>query len=164
MPPDLELPESPEALLEKWYTRCSTVAVGHYKTAERYSKMNVNLTGLAAVFSTIIGTTVFATLQNEPSLGLRIFLGAFSLVAAVLAALSATMGYQDKAEKHRSAGSKYNSAGRELEQLGTNDSITQELLDKIRTRLDTLAEESPHLPRKVHNEIADPSELSNWKK
>ncbi|URS59289.1 SLATT domain-containing protein [Pseudomonas sp. Y39-6] len=164
MSSDLELPESSEALLKKWYTRCSTAAVGHYKTAERYSKFNANLTGLAAVFSTIIGTTVFATLQDEPSLCLRIFLGAFSLAAAVLAALSATMGFQDKAEKHRTAGSKYNSAGRELEQLGTNPSITQELLEKIRTRLDALAEESPHLPRRVHNEIADSSQLSNWKK
>jgi hypothetical protein len=162
MSADLELPENAELLLKKWYTRCSTVAVGHYKTADFYSKANMRLTVTAAVLSTIIGTTVFATLEEQSGFFLKICLGFLSLAAAVLAALSVTMGYQNKAEKHRTAGSKYNSAGRELEQLGTNTSVTQELLDKIRTRLDAIAEESPHLPRWVHNEIADPSQLSKW--
>lgn len=159
---DLELPADTEQLLRKWYTRCSSVAVGHYKSAEYYTKMHVRLSGSAAVLSAVIGTTVFATLQSQPALWLQIMLGFFSILAAVLATLSASMGYQDKAEKHRTAGSKYNSIGREFEQLGLATPATQELISKVRSRLDALAEEAPHLPRKIHKEIANPDQLSNW--
>ena len=159
---DLELPADTEQLLRKWYTRCSSVAVGHYKSAEYYTKMHVRLSGSAAVLSAVIGTTVFATLQSQPALWLQIMLGFFSIFAAVLATLSASMGYQDKAEKHRTAGSKYNSIGREFEQLGLATPATQELISKVRSRLDALAEEAPHLPRKIHKEIANSAQLSNW--
>ncbi|KAA8740377.1 SLATT domain-containing protein [Pseudomonas koreensis] len=159
---DLELPVDTEQLLRKWYTRCSTVAVGHYKSAEYYTKMHARLSGSAAVLSAITGTTVFATLQNQPALWLQIMLGFFSILAAVLATFSASMAYQEKAEKHRTAGSKYNSIGREFEQIGLARPITQELIHNVRSRLDALAEEAPHIPRKIHKKIANPDQLSNW--
>jgi hypothetical protein len=158
------MPKSTKALIEEWYTRCSRVAVGHYKMADRYSKKHTRLSVSTAILSALIGTTVFTTLQNQNDSAIKITIGLLSILASILSALSAFMGYQDKAQKHRTAGSKYNSVGRELEQISIQPLTSSETLSLVRSRLDILAEESPHLPRSVHIEIADLSAITKWGK
>lgn len=160
----LDIEKSTRETTREWYKRSATVAVGHYKMAERYARRHTWISAISAALSAIVGTAVFATLQQQPDLWIKIAAGLLSVIAAVLATLSAVMGYQDKAEKHRGAGSKYNSVGRELEQLLAQPTIENQSLTAIRGRLDILAQETPHIPRVIHNELANFPDIGKWGK
>jgi hypothetical protein len=154
--------QSTRTIANDWYKRSSTVAVGHYKAAERYARRHALLSAFSAVLSAVVGTAVFATLQQQPDPRIQIAVGLTSVVAAVLAVLSAGTGFQDKAEKHRIAGSKYNAVGRELEQLLTKKEIEEQSLTNVRSRLDALAQEMPHIPKSVHIELAHFPDIGKW--
>lgn len=107
----------------------------------------------AVVLSTIVGTSIFATLQAKPEPEWQIAVGILSIAAAILTALQSFLGYNDKVEKHRIAGSRYNAVGRELELWLTRDEENIPALESIRAKIDALAAESPHVPQSVHKKI-----------
>lgn len=117
----------------------------------RFGKRNVQVGLPAIVFSTIVGTSVFASLNNDdiPQVA-KIVVGLISVVAAVLTALQTFLGFSERAEKHRTTAVRYGAVGREIEQFletGTSGHrTTEDLLNQIRERLNQLAEESPVLP------------------
>lgn len=84
------------------------------------------------------------------------------MTAAVLSALQSFFSFTDKAERHRTAGARYNAVGRELEQLLAKDSDWSALTE-IRARIDALAEESPHIPESVHQEMEKIPVEALWK-
>ena len=104
------------------------------------------------------------TLQGQPELWVKMGTGLLSVVSAVLAVLATNMGLQDRAERHRIAGARYNAVGRQLEQMTMGATATLDDLTPIRERLDTLSAEMPHIPKKVHKEIANHDDLSRWGK
>ncbi len=154
--------ESFRKLATDWYQRCTTVAVGHYKTAELFSRRNRLLAGWSAGLSALVGTAVFTTIQAQPDLWLKVLTGLMSVVAAVLAALGAGSQYQDRAERHRVAGAKYNAVGRCIEQLLASPEPNITTLSQIRDRLDDLAAEMPHIPKSVHKEISKFEDIGKW--
>lgn len=154
--------ESFRKLATDWYQRCATVAVGHYKTAELLSRRNRLLAGWSAGLSALVGTAVFSTIQAQPDIWLKVLTGLMSVVAAVLAALGAGSQYQDRAERHRVAGAKYNAVGRCIEQLLASPEPNIAALSQIRDRLDNLASEMPHIPKNVHKEISKFEDIGKW--
>lgn len=156
--------ESFQELATSWYQRCATVAVGHYKTAELLNRRNRRLAGWSAGLSALVGTAVFSTVQAQPDIWLKVSAGLMSVVAAVLAALCAGSQYQDRVERHRVAGAKYNAVGRCIEQLLASSETNMATLNQIRNRLDNLAAEMPHIPKNVHEEIAKFEDIEKWAK
>lgn len=146
----------------EWYQRAVVVAHGHYRAALRYSRLNFWFGIPSIVLATIVGTSVFASLQQKPDFWLQITVGLMSILAAVLSGLQSFLGYNDKAERHRMAGSRYNSIGRELELILAEDKDWTKL-ETIRTRIDTLAQESPHIPESVHRDMAQNPPEPMWK-
>jgi hypothetical protein len=145
---------SSRSVAEQWYHRVVGVAHSHYRAALRYSRLN-SLFGLpSVVLATVVGTSVFATLQAKPDLWWQVLVGIMSIAAAVLSALQSFNSYSDKAEKHRAAGAKYNAVGRELELWLSDVEENVRTLDAIRQKIDSLAQESPHIPEAVHREMA----------
>jgi len=155
---------TPANIPDEWYRRCSAVAVGHYKMAERLASRHHWLSNCAAGLSAIVGTTVFVTLQGQPELWVKVATGLLSVLSAVLAVLATNMGLQDRAERHRIAGARYNAVGRQLEQMTMQPDATFDALTPIRERLDALSAEMPHISKKVHKEIANHEDLSRWDK
>lgn len=145
----------------EWYKRVATVAHGHYRAALRFSRLNFWFGIPSVVLATIVGTAVFASLQQKPELWIQIVVGLMSIVAAIFAALQSFLGYGEKAEKHRVAGAKYNGIGRELELLLSQDQDWS-ALDSIRTRIDALAQDSPHIPESVHEEMPNDPQRLVW--
>lgn len=132
-------------LIEEWYKRVSVTQVAHYLSADHFGKRKYILGIPAIILATFAGTSVFATLSDQPNIYLQIAVGIASVAAAVLASLQTFMGYSEKAEKHRLAGAKYGALGRHLEIMRTQlDSIENEELIKVREKLDALAVESPN--------------------
>jgi hypothetical protein len=142
---------SARTLLEKWQERITRVQLAHFRAADRFRERNIQLGLPAIIFSTIVGTSVFASLNNgDIPQWAKIAVGLISVVAAVLTALQTFLGFSERAEKHRRTGVRYGAVGRKIEQfLQTGSSAqqsTDDLVDQIRERLDRLAEESLVLP------------------
>jgi len=153
---------SARQIAKKWYHRAATVAHGHYRAAMRFSKLNFVFGFPSVVLATIVGTSVFATLQAKPDFWWQVTVGMMSIGAAILAALQSFLGYNDKAEKHRTAGAKYNAIGRELELWLSLPEEDVAKLDSIRQRIDALAQESPHIPASVHKEMPQTGNELQW--
>lgn len=150
-----------QQVLDQWYERTSVVAVGHYRAALRYSRLHFGMALPTVGLSAIVGTAVFATLQQQSSFWLQFGVGAMSVLAAILTALQSTLRYQELAEKHRGAGAKYNAIGREIEPLRTNPETNAEKIDDLRIRIDSLAFESPHIPQAVHEHM-QAQKVNQW--
>ncbi|WP_454690201.1 SLATT domain-containing protein [Achromobacter aloeverae] len=135
------------SLLQMWYSRVAVTQYAHYLSATRASRFRYGLGAPAALLSTLVGTSVFATLKSQPDLLVQICVGLGSVGAALLSSLVTIMGYAERAEKHRIAGAKYGVVGRRLEQLIlTDEPMSVEILNSIRDRMEKLALESPNIP------------------
>ena len=153
-PPELPTPNkpSPEQLLTDWYRRARESQFSHYTAADYYTRLNLWLGVPVVCFSTVVGTTVFATLEQEVDILLRILVGSISVIAAVLASLQTFLRFSERVEKHKSTAAAYGAIRREIEQMqaisvsldGEENDITS-----IRDRLDGLAAEAPEIPQRV---------------
>lgn len=150
------------AVAIEWSKRLAVVAHGHYRAALRYSKLHFWLGIPTVILATIVGTSLFATLQEKPDVKWQIAVGIMSLAAALFSALQSFLNYGEKAERHRAAGARYNAVGRELEQL-LAQSEDWSALTNIRKRIDKLAEDSPHIPESVHENMAKIPVEPLWK-
>lgn len=153
---------NPREIAKEWYQRAATVAHGHYRAAMRFSKLNFLFGFPSVVLATVVGTSVFATLQAKPEVWWQVTVGMMSIAAAILSALQSFLGYNDKAEKHRTAGAKYNAIGRELEFWLSLPQEDLQKLESIRQRIDALAQESLHIPESVHKQMPRTDVLPKW--
>lgn len=136
-------------LLADWRRRCRESQCSHYAAADRLFKRNRYIGIPAVVLSAVLGTGVLAS-QHFLEPGWRIFTGLIGVSAAVLTALQINLNLSERAERHRSAGARFAGVRREIEQLLTlgpeADGGHRRDLDRIRERMDALAEQSPTLP------------------
>src|SRR5438046_2990635 len=82
----------------EWYKRVAATQRGHYLAALRLGRMHYVLGVPVIVLTTLVGTSVFASLSTQPDPRLQITTGIASVVAAVLAALQTFLGLSDRAE------------------------------------------------------------------
>jgi hypothetical protein len=144
-------------VLTDWYQRVAVTQRAHYLSADHFSRKSYWLGIPVIVLSTLVGTSVFATLQKQPGPELQIAVGLASVLAAVLASLQTFLGYSARAERHRVAGAKYGGLGRELEVLRTADrTVSDDTIAELRKRLDALALESPNNPIWIYRKGAPP--------
>src|SRR5882762_2694571 len=71
----------------KWYQRAATTAHGHYRAALRYSRLHYWFGFPTVVLATVVGTSVFATLQAKAEFWWQLTVGVMSIAAAILSAL-----------------------------------------------------------------------------
>jgi hypothetical protein len=144
------MPTSAE-VIDDWYKRVAVTQRAHYFSADSFGRRKYWLGIPAVVLSTIVGTSVFASLLKQPAPWLQITLGFASVAAALLASLQTFLSYSERAEKHRIAGAKYGALGRELEQLRSlGHDPTPDEMSAVRTRLDDLAVEAPNNPIPIY--------------
>ena len=137
------------------------VGRAQYIAGERASRMHNRLGIPVIVFSTIVGTSIFATIGGEePGTGLTILVGLVSTVAAILAALQTFFSFGEKAVNHKTAGSRYAILRREIDMFGLrykgdadldrNTALSE--LEELAKRLGHLAHESPHVPDRIYKQ------------
>ena len=149
---------TPQQLLDDWYRRVAVTQRAHYLSAAYFGTRKYWLGIPAVVLSTLVGTSVFATVQKQPEVWLQITVGLASVAAALLASLQTFLGYSERAEKHRIAGAKYGALGRELEQLRVSSTLpSAEAISEIRKHLDDLAVESPNNPLPIYRKAGSSS-------
>ncbi len=135
--------------------------LAHYDAAQKFAKLHLWLGLPVIVLSTVVGTSVFASLQtsvaDNASAWLRITVGLLSVGSAVLASLQTFLRYPELAEKHRIAGAQFANLKHQIELLATlppdePDQVRQALIE-VEQRLSKLREESPGIPEKMWAKI-----------
>jgi hypothetical protein len=112
------------------------------------------------VITSIVGTSIFATIEDTPEVGWKILAGIVSLLAAVLSAAQSFFRFSERAQEHRSAGAAYERLRREIEIFELNHSegngdrsAALEELARINDRIGDLAESSPQLDYRFREKV-----------
>ncbi len=138
---------------EKYRDQSLNFSHAHYDAAKKAAKRH-SLLGIPVVITTtVITTSIFASLNNAPSIGWKITAGIISLFSAVLSALQIFFKFSELAEKHKAAGTRYRSLRRQLdifklryadmEQAGRK--VALEELTEIANQFAEIAETSPSI-------------------
>ncbi len=152
-----------------YYRRIYAIcARGHHLAAAQKSRLN-HLFGVpAAIISAVVGTSVFATLEQNPETVWRIIVGLILILSAVLSTLQTRFNYADAAGKHKTAGTRYSAVRRRLElfelkcadpALERQFALTE--LEKIIADLEKLADDLPAIPDKKWNQAKAEYESDN---
>lgn len=138
-------------LLQEWYRRVSVTQAAHYYSAGDFGSRKYFLGVPTVILTTLVGTSVFAALQEQLAYWVQISVGLASVAAALLSGLQTFLGDAERSEKHRTAAAQYGALGRELECcLSKGSEISEEQLSNLRHSLNKLAIESPNIPLKTY--------------
>jgi hypothetical protein len=143
-------PNSTEALIDDWYRRARESQFAHFLATEPLVRANFRLGLPVVLFSTLVATSVFASLETAVSLGVRIAVGLVSISAAILSALQTFLRFEERAEKHRAAGGQYGALRRELEQIrAIGPPYDVDALSRIREEFDSVSNQAPAISARV---------------
>ena len=143
-------------LLEDWDRRAAASSEAHYALAGRLAGRNIQLGVPVVVLTTIIGTSVFASLQKDVGTSWRIAIGVVSVLAAVLASVQTFLRFAERAEQHRASAENWAAIRREIAQkralhpeyLAARGD-PQKYLDGLRRRFDQVSAQSPEMGEKT---------------
>jgi type II secretory pathway pseudopilin PulG len=140
------------SLLREWQQRAAVSQDAHYVIATRLSRYNLLFGIPVVVFATVVGTSVFATVQENVAAEWQIAVGIISVLAAVLASLQTFLRFQERAEKHRAAAELWASIRREIDQMLAlhpeylaERSDPKTYLDQLRRRMNEVSAQSPEI-------------------
>lgn len=127
--------------------------IAHFDAARAFI-LRDRLLGIGAVvLSVTVGSSLFATVNDSPSVAWRMAAGAASLAAAVLAALSTFLRYEHLADRHHAAAVRYGALRREFETLvsaASNLSSVDDNVGAIILRWNEVDTTAPPIPNRIH--------------
>jgi hypothetical protein len=139
-------------LLQDWRRRAGASADAHFEQATRLARANLRFGVPVVALTTLVGTGVFASLQHQVNIGLKIAVGIASVLAAVLAALQTFLRFGERAERHRSAAELWAALRREIDEMLAlhptylaSRGDPKQYLDDLRHRMAQAAQQSPEM-------------------
>jgi hypothetical protein len=136
-----------EQVLEDWHQRCYAAQSAHYASADRCRRMNYLIGVPAIVFSSVVGTTIFAGLERDTPRALVV--ASISILAAVLAGLQTFLRFSEQAAQHGKAADWYSAIRRDIEQTlhlpVESRGTAKDCLDTIRKEMNRVAQDAPEL-------------------
>lgn len=147
------LSHTTRALLARWRRNCLRSQIANYEAANRFSRRHLWFGIPSVLLSAIVATSVFATLETQLSLWPRIVVGLTSMLTAVFAALQTFLRFNERASTHRALGAEYGAIKREIDQIlavgNEGDCVSDEQLNTVRTRMDSVAKQAPEIPEDI---------------
>jgi hypothetical protein len=148
-----------EQLLATWHRRMDACQHAYYLEAERYKRWHFWLGVPAVIFSTVVGTAVFATLENQAvAISARVIIALVSIAAAVLAGLQTFLRLSETAAAHAQAGDWYAAIKRDIEQLRAlrrdERGSAKTCTDTLRKEMNKASQKSPELRESLWMDIA----------
>jgi len=149
---------SPEqqSLLGEWHRRVWASQSTHYSMASRLRARNLWLGMPVVVLSTLVGTSLFATLSNSHNAvapQLRLVVGCISVLAAVLAALQTFLRFSARSEQNTLAADWYSSLRRDIEEVMATPPPQRDrpvpTLDRLRKEMNKIGSQSPMIGERV---------------
>jgi hypothetical protein len=134
-------------LLDNWHKRVYAAQSAHYAAADRFRLLNYVVGIPAIVFSSVVGTAIFAGLEHDTP---RTLVVAFaSILAAVLTALQTFLRFPERATQHATAADWYSAIRRDLEQTlhlpVESRGKAKDCLDRVRKEMNRVAQDAPEL-------------------
>jgi len=158
-PKKLFEPANREELLHGWLLHAHKCRDRHQLAARLNDTYRYWLGVPTIIFATVVGSSVFASLDAQVDTSLKIILGLVSITSAVLASLQTFYNFAGRAETYRVAGIKYKAIIRELEHLLTGSTKQMlekaDFLDDLRQRLDGLELEVPVVADSIYRCIEE---------
>jgi hypothetical protein len=145
-----------EGLLQSWHRRVAAAEAGHRVMADRMRRRYLMLGVPVVVLTTVVGTSVFASIQDSTvPTWVRVLVGSVSILAAVISSLQTFLRYGMRAEGHRVAAIRYETLRRDMAAVLAipRASRTEPLrqLESVRGRMDRYAKESPTIGEREWN-------------
>jgi hypothetical protein len=146
-------------VLAHWFTRARIAQKTHLRTAEKLMRLNKKLGIPVVVLTTIVGTTVFASLgTNSQNSLIQILVGLTSISAATLASLQTFFNFSEKSEQHRIASNRFAkikhdivTAVIELETAPAEEFVS--FVKQIQIEWDTTNESSPLPDQNIFKDV-----------
>lgn len=143
--------------------RCRQSQTFIYQTSLYYMKKNTRLNVVTIVLSLIVSSALFiqvvqylSSMQTSNSFYITLGTGALSILVTVLSVLQVLFNYSGLSEKCKTISARYGSIRREIEALMAQKNITDnelnERLNRINAAMTNLAEDSPHIPERIHKD------------
>lgn len=152
-------PANREELLLAWLRHAHKCRDRHELAARRTNTYHYWLGVPTIVFATVVGSSVFASLDAQVDSWFKIVLGVVSITSAVLASLQTFYNFAGRAETHRVTAIRYKIIIRELEQslTGADNELPEkpDFLDELRQRLDDLESDAPVVPDSIYMRIEE---------
>lgn len=131
-------------------------AAFHYFLANRYKQKNTNLGITVTLFTSVVGTTIFASLASKSSiLSIQIITGVLSVIASALSAFQIFFKFSESSTQHKTAATAYESISRKFDLFvamysDKEQKITQadkiKDLQSINSDLNKIDEVAPTIP------------------
>jgi hypothetical protein len=159
-------------LLRHWRFRIHRVQHAHYESGRIYERRHFVIGVPSIVLSTIVGTSIFASLAElSDSINLvclTILIGLLSVASTVLTSLQTFLDYKGLAERHKLSGARFADLKHKLEIVAvfphkSDDELKLELL-KIEEEWEKIREESPNFQSKLWHKIERKMTLEEDKK
>ena len=155
-------------LAQDWGKRAVAAQHAHYYLAAGLKKRNLALGIPVVIFTTVVGTSLFASMASTSSdtstgsVGLpgwaRFAIGSISILAAVLAAIQTFLRFAERAERHAQAADWYSSIRREIEELLAlpehKRGDPKKVLDGLRKELNKAGQIYPEIGEKTWHRVA----------
>jgi hypothetical protein len=107
-------------LLTEWLAKVSENQKVNHRAAVRFMRYHYILGIPAVILSSIIGTSIFATIEKQTNTTFKVLLGVLSILVAVITGLQTFLRYPERAAKHKEISAKLAEIHREIEQLLAN--------------------------------------------
>ena len=134
-------------LLENWHQRVYAAQSAHYAAADRFRLLNYVVGVPAIVFSSIVGTAIFAGLEQDAPRTLVV--ASISILAAVLGALQTFLRFPERASQHATAADWYSAIRRDIEETlhlpVEFRGKAKDCLDSVRKEMNRVAQDAPEL-------------------
>lgn len=142
-------------LLVEWRDRARVAQIGHYKTAVKLENRHRRIGLFVVVLNAVVGTAVFATLSEQANtVAVKVVVGLFSILAAVLAGVQTFERAGERAEVHRQFATRFSELQRAVELYqATGDKTEQAVkvfLEDFNTRYSQLVKEAPTANEALH--------------
>jgi len=158
-PKKLFEPANREELLRGWLLHVHKCRERHELAARRNDTYRYWLGVPTIIFATVVGSSVFASLDAQVETSFKIILGLVSITSAVLASLQTFYNFAGRAETHRVTAIKYKAMIRQLEQLLTGSARQlpekPDFLNDLRQHLDDLELEAPVVADSIYRSIEE---------
>jgi hypothetical protein len=140
-----------EALLEDWHHRVYAAQTAHYASADRFRMLNYVVGVPAVIFSSVVGTSLFAGLDKDSPRTMLV--ASTSILAAILGALQTFLRFAERATLHATAADWYSAIRRDIEEIlhlpAGDRGAPKECLDEVRKEMNRVAQDSPELSARV---------------
>lgn len=138
--------------LRNWQRGLRINHIAHHRAAARDATLGLALGVTVVVLSTIVGTAIFATLNQSPSTAAKTVAGLFSVAAGVFGALQTFLRFPQRQAAHHEAAVKYGALRREIEAvlgLPHSEQNLGQLLSDLRLRWDEIDAGAPAVSQRI---------------